>query len=110
MGAGKKVGKIIKAVNFFPKNVYEQSESQVAASFGARGAGLSKIGFGAAAPVVIIVPCVTVGLLGGPFGVAAGAIAGVFVGTFVAVPTIVWGVGDLIMPEVFYKRKHTGQQ
>jgi hypothetical protein len=101
----EKVIDVVEAINLWPMKAYKGCKTQATASLGARGAALGKIACGAAAPVIVTVPCVTVGILGGPFGIAFGAIAGVIIGSVVAVPTVIWGVGDLLIPEVLYKRK-----
>lgn len=62
--------------------------------FRARGYGGLKI-----VSSVAVIPVVTaMGIVGGPFGVAGMAVAS----TVCMVPIILWGVGDLLIPELLY--------
>ena len=91
------LGEATVAINMMPRAAYRGCKNPIAAGFAARGAGLGKICLGAAAPVVLMI-----GAVPNPAGMVFAALAG----PLIAVPTVIWGVGDLLVPELFYKRKY----
>ena len=64
------------------------------ASLQARGLGFTKI----LSSAVAIPVFTAAGIVAGPFGVAGMAVAS----TVTMVPIVVWGVGDMICPELIY--------
>lgn len=80
-------------VNTIPLAVHKKVRNPLLRGLATRGAALGKITLGALMPVIMIV-----GAVPSPAHIVFGAI----VGPLMAVPTIVWGVGDIIAPELLY--------
>lgn len=94
MGLDKAYIKFLKKPYKITKEANHKERSRLNASLQARALGLAKIG----SSVVAIPVFTAVGIVAGPFGVAGMAVAS----TFCMVPVIMWGVGDLICPELIY--------